>query len=158
MTQPRKEEVESFFFKAMMDGYAAQGSKKTKVVDMPGYKEIRFQDGEFLLVDRWCVNPLSPKSAGTTTIWIQEFPVWVMNYGGFYEESVIALLKHVLRNTYEAHQFIGGRGPILYEEGDLVYMNHPDHNEFAEFDGDEEIFDVKGTSFGYHKYWGMKLF
>lgn len=151
-------QIELFFFKAMVEGYATQSSRKTKVVDMPGYKEIRFQDGDYLLVDRWCVNPHSPKSAGATTIWFQNFPVWLMNYGGFYEESAVATLKRALSKTYEAHQFIGGRGPILYEEGELVYMNHPDHNDFTEFDGCEEVFDAEsGTSFGYHKYWGMSL-
>lgn len=60
--------VEEFFFKAMLQGYAA-GAQKTRVPDMPGYKEIRFQEGDFLLVDRYCVTPNSEKSAGTTTIW-----------------------------------------------------------------------------------------
>lgn len=149
-------QIESFFFKAMVEGWAI-GSKKIKIADMPGYKAIPFRNGDFYLLDCYCVTNNSPKSAGTTTIWFQDVPVWLMNYRGFYEESVIAFLKRALHKTYEAHQFIGGRGPILYEEDDLVYMNHPDHNDFADFDGDEEVFDADGTSFGYHKYWGMSL-
>lgn len=150
-------QIQSFFFKAMVEGWAI-GGQKIKIADMPGYKAIPFRDGDFYLLDCYCVTPNSPKSAGTTTIWFKDVPVWFMNYGGFYEESAISFLKRALHNTYEVHQFVGGRGPILYEEGNLVYMNHPDPNDFAEFEGCEEVFEAEsGTSLGYHKYWGMSL-
>jgi len=154
--------VQAFFFKAMVEGYAAQGSKKTKVADMPGYKEIRFQDGDFLLVDRWCVNRLTEKSVGTTTIWFENEPVWVMHYGGVYAESAVAMLKRALAKSYGSYSFVGGRGPRVYVEGTekmFAYVNHPRLNDFSKFEGREEIRAVEndGEQFGFHEYWGMSL-
>lgn len=151
--------VLAFFFKAMIEGYAA-GGQKIEIVGMPGYKAIPFCEGDFYLLDYYCVTPWSPKSAGTTTIWFQGIPVWTMSYGGAYEERAIAFLKRMLRMTYEAHQFIGGRGLRRYSDGSLFYMNNPQPNDFAEFRGREEIFSMKGegiVSLGFHEYWGMSL-
>lgn len=150
-------QIQSFFFKAMVEGYVA-GGQKIEIADMPGYKALPFRDGNLYLLDRYCVTPNSPKSAGTTTIWFKDVPVWVMNYGGFYEESAIAFLKRALRKTYEAGQFVGGRGPLVYVEGSLVYVNQPRLNDFAKFEGREEVFNAKGvTSLGFHEYWGISL-
>ena len=150
--------IQSFFFKAMVEGYAVDG-QKIKIANMPGYKAIPFRDGDFYMLDCYCVTPNSSKSAGTTTIWFQDAPVWFMSYGGFYEEGAIAFLKLVLRKTYEAQQFVGGRGPLVYTESSLLYVNYPHHNDFAKFDGREEVFNIESrTSFGFHEYWGISLF
>lgn len=150
-------QIQSFFFKAMVGGWAV-GGKKIKIADMPGYKAIPFRDGDFYLLDRYCVTPNSPKSAGTTTIWFQDVPVWLMNYGGFYEESVIKFLKRALRKTYETHQFVGGRGPLVHVKDLLVYVNQPRLNDFAKFEGREEVFNAEsGASLGFHEYWGFSL-
>lgn len=150
-------QIQSFFFKAMVGGWAV-GGQKIKIADMPGYKAIPFRDGDFYLLDRYCVTPNSPKSAGTTTIWFQGIPVWLMNYGGFYEESAIAFLKRTLCKTYEAHQFVGGRGPLVCIEGSLIYVNQPCLNDFAKFEGREQILDAEnGMSLGFHEYWGFSL-
>lgn len=150
-------QVQSFFFKAMVEGWATD-SQKIRIAEMPGYKAIPFRDGDFYLLDRYCVSPSSPKSAGTTTIWFQDVPVWLMNYGGYYEEQAIKFLKRALRQPYEAHQFVGGRGPLVHTEGSLVYVNQPRINDFTKFEGREEIFDTKNsTSLGFHEYWGMSL-
>lgn len=150
-------EVEQFFFKAMVEGYAA-GGQKIKIADMPNYKAIPFRDGDFYLLDRYCVTPHGPKSAGTTTIWFQDAPVWLMNYGGYYEERAIKFLKTALRKAYEARQFFGGRGPLVFSEGSLVYVNQPRFNDFLKFEGREEVFDLDTrSSLGWHEYWGMTL-
>lgn len=149
--------VQSFFFRAMVEGWAT-GGRKIKIAEMPGYKALPFREGDFSLLDCYCVTPNSPKSAGTTTIWFQDVPVWLMNYGGYYEEQAIKFLKRALRQAYEAHQFVGGRGPLVHTEGSLVYVNRPRLNDFAKFEGREEIFDAQsGTSLGFHEYWGMSL-
>ncbi|MDO8565172.1 MAG: DUF5680 domain-containing protein [bacterium] len=152
--------VEAFFFTAMQQGYAGGTGPKTKVLDMPGYKEIRYADGDFLLVDRWCVNPDSEKSAGTTTIWYQEKPVWLMGYGGVYPKVVIPFLKQALRFQYckDGH-FLGGRGPKLVTDrvAGQIYMNRPVQNDFDRFNGREEIVDMSTGAVGYHDYWGMSL-
>ncbi len=153
-------EVRSFFFMAMSEGWAAAGDKKIVIADMPGYKALSFRDGDFYLLDRYCVNPNTLKSAGTTTIWFQGIPVWVMNYGGFYEEEEIAFLKRALLWTYQRCIFVGCRGLNGYVEGlesSLLYVNHF-RGDFARFDGHEEIFRVKnGASLGFHEYEGMSM-
>ncbi|MEK7567545.1 MAG: DUF5680 domain-containing protein [Patescibacteria group bacterium] len=152
------EKVKEFFFTAMMQGWAVAGSKKIKIPDMPGYKAIAFREGDFYLLDRYCVTPNSLKSAGTTTIWFRNDPIWVMNYEGFYEERAIIPLKEALFFSYRTGQFVGGRGPKIYVDGNMIYVNQSRHNEFQEFDGIEEIFDgSKEESLGNHKYSGMSL-
>ena len=151
-------EIQSFFFKAMVSGWAS-GVEKIKIADMPMYKAMPFREGDFYLIDRYCVNKKSLKSAGTTTIWYRDVPVWVMNYGGFYEESVIAFLKNALFDAYSEQEFVGGRGPLSYSELEgLNYVNRPLLGDFAKFEGREEIFSASsGKSLGFHEYWGMSL-
>ena len=157
-TKAYMEDIERFFFKAMVNGWAS-GCEKIKIADMPAYKAISFRDGNFYLLDRYCVVSKSQKSAGTTTIWYRDEPVWVMNYGGFYEESAIVFLKRALLEAYKEREFVGGRGPIFYSENEgLNYVNRPLLEDFAKFEGREEVFNASsGKSLGFHEYWGMSL-
>ena len=151
--------VQAFFFKAMIEGWAVSG-QKINIPDLPGYKAVPFRDGDFYLLDCYCVTPHSSKSAGTTTIWFQGVPVWIMNYGGVYEERAIAFLKSMLRRAYENLLFVGGRGPYRCSDGSFFYMNNPCPNDFYKFRGREEIFIMEGgniISLGFHEYWGMSL-
>ncbi|OHB10718.1 MAG: hypothetical protein A3G05_00945 [Candidatus Zambryskibacteria bacterium RIFCSPLOWO2_12_FULL_45_14] len=158
--------VEAMFFTAMQAGYAVEGVSKAQVTDMPGHKEIRYEEKpDFLFVDRWCVNPDSEKSAGTTTIWYQSKPVWFMSYGGVYPQAYIPFLKLALRRQYcEDGHFNGGRGPatLVDQASGLIYMNRPKLNEFSQFRGREELFGIPrggcvAELAGYHEYWGMSL-
>ncbi len=153
-------QVQQFFFKAMLEGWTT-GGQEVEMPNMPGYTALPFQEGDLRLIDCYCVNPMSRKSAGTTTISLQGIPVWVMHYGGFYEEGAIVFLKQALLKVYQDHEFIGGRGPRLYVRGDLLYVNEPD-GDFTKFNGREEIFNIEDglknkTSLGFHEYWGMSL-
>ena len=151
------EKIQAFFFQAMVEGWATC-DQKIMIAEMPGYKAIPFRDGKLSLLDNYCVNPNSPYSAGTTTIWHQDLPVWLMNYGGWYDKRAIAFLKRALSQTYNAHQFVGGRGPLVYTEGNLIYVNHVRLNDFRKFEGHEEELDADiGESLGFHQYWGMSL-
>ncbi len=153
--------VEAMFFTAMQAGYAIEGTPKVQVIDMPGHKEIRYEDGpDLLLVDRWCVNPDSRKSAGTTTIWYQGTPVWFMSYGGYYTEAGARFLKEALRTQYCVEgRFEGGRGPKVCSDpvAMLLYVNKTESNEFERFRGREEVSHLQSGSLGYHDYWGMSL-
>lgn len=154
-------QTQEFFFKAMLEGWSA-GGPRIQIPDMPGYKAIPFHDGDFYLLDCYCVIPNSPKSVGATTIWFQDAPVWVMNYGGLYEEKVIPFLKTALLVAYKADQFFGGRGlhyfSMKFSAGSFTYVNNPRHNFFSKFEGREEIFNSEtGASLGWHEYWGMSL-
>jgi len=162
--------VRGVFIKAMRAGYAVEGVKKTKVANMPGYKEIRYEDGQWLLVDRWCVNPNTDRSAGTTTIWHDGWPVWFMSYGGHYPQSAIPFLKGALGHQYCCEGvFLGGRGPArclvsdlpLSDGPDLIYVNEC-QGDFEHFSGKEKILAPQPLAgevlVGYHEYWGMGLY
>lgn len=157
-----EKEIEQFFFKAMMEGWSTS-KKKIKILKMPGYKAIPYKDGDFYLLDFYCTTPNSDRSAGTTTIWYKNLPVWTMNYGGYYEEHVIDFLKLALLKTVEKQEFIGGRGPRKFAHRNfngLMYVNNPKIGSigFREFKGREEIYDfLNGDYYGFHEYWGMLL-
>ncbi len=143
-------QIQAFFFKAMMEGWISGGQEITNP-NMPGYKTLLFRDEDFFLHDCYCVNPNSTKSVGATTIFFQNAPVWVMNYGGFYEDGVITFLKSALRETYRISKFVGGRGPLAHLGDSLIY-------EFNKFEGREEVLDKESrTLLGFHEYWGMSL-
>lgn len=150
-------EVQEFFFKAMIQGWAC-GVEKINMPNMPGYKKIEFRDGNFYLADLYCVTPESDKSAGTTTIWVNGIPVWWMSFNGFYNEKAIAFLKEALLDVYSKHIFLGGRGPRGFKGSGMTYINNPWKNDFSDFEGKEEIL-VRGTrqSLGWHRYRGMSL-
>lgn len=153
-------EIQKFFFRAMLRGYVSPDAGKTVIPGMPGYKSVIIDEGEFRLVDAWCSNTFSQKSAGITTISWRNYPVWVMNYGGYYPEtsSIISLLKKALRMAYESNEFLGGRG-IRCAEKDFFYVNNPLLNSFSQFRGREEIRfgGENGEVVGFHEYWGMSL-
>ena len=140
------EKIESFFFEAMNQGYASSASK---IKDMPlmGTKSIRYQRDGMTLLDYWFGVPGSKASYGTTAIWISQEPelilkpVWVMHYGGWYEEWVIPFLKRALARNYQDNIFLGGRGPKMLEGEDhtVQYINQIEKNNFADFKGSEKI-------------------
>jgi len=153
------DQVKEFFFVAMMQGYVGNKSK-VKIASMPGFKEIDVIAGLWRCLDRYCVNSVSRKSAGTTTIWFENDPVWIMNYSGWYDESAIDFLKSALRSNYEKSIFVGGRGPTyFFESGSpFTYSNFGCIGmTFARFQGQEQINALNHGNLGYHNYWGMSL-
>lgn len=158
------------FFAAMRCGYAS-GEKAVPVSafsDLPGHKQYVYEDGYFRVVDRYCVSRAG-KSAGTTTIFYYDSPVWFMSYGGFYRKEEIPFLKRALTFSYRHNDFNGGRGPSTYrdepvepkqqEENPLVYINNMNCSGFESFAGHEEIHAASSPSkiLGLHDYWGMAL-
>src|SRR3989344_1077876 len=150
--------VREFFCEGMAKGWAS-GAKATEMPGLgPGFKGFIAESGGFRLVDAYCVNEESGKSAGSTTIWFRDLPVWVMGYGGWYSGEVGDFLKSALSDTYSRNVFMGGRGPVrmisdLYEYHNKVIMGN-----FIRFSGEERIYTGGGSGcLGYHDYWGMAL-
>ena len=125
---------------------------------MPGYKAIPFRDGKFYLLDLYSKTKDSAKSTGTTTIWHDDNPIWIMHYGGFYKEEAIGFLQRALAEAYITNRFIGGRGPSLFEDDQFRYENTSVTNDFSRFRGREDVLKKQSSEvMGYHEYWGMSL-
>lgn len=150
-------EVERVFFMAMRDGWV-KGAEQTTLLDMPGYRAIPFAYREWYVLDRYCVNATTGKSAGETTIWRVHVPVWAMHYSGWYDKGAMPFLRRALLAAYDAGEFHGGRGPFTFEERPLVYVNNQIANDFSYFKGREQILHVtEEKMLGYHEYSGMSL-
>ena len=152
-------EARALFFRGMAAGWVV-GAQETAVPDMPGYREITYQEvgSDYRLTDRFCVIPGSSRSEGATRIWKGDVPLWVMTYAGFYEQSVLGFLMRVLHRTYTDQNFFGGRGPHTALEGRLLYINIPVGKGFESFSGREEVVDtIQGGVKGIHDYKGMAL-
>jgi len=151
--------IKEVFFEAMMDGYAGGLKRSAKYVSHDGYKTIEFFSGIHGVVDRYCVTPHSDFSAGTTTIFCLNAPVWWMTYSGCYLPSVIPFLKKALRQAYEKSDFFGGRGPRFFSDGELTYSNFVEQSStFERFSGEEQIINQHtGVLLGWHKYSGISF-
>lgn len=158
--------TEQFFFDAMVRGWVAKAENKF-IPELPGVKAIpyRFEGTgdikDFYLLDWYVATKESDVSAGSTMIWSKDKPIWVMHYGGSYQERAIDFLKAVLARAYERREFFGGRGQpfCMMPEWGMVYINRiVPNSKFTSFEGREEIFDYcTRESLGWHKYWGIAL-
>lgn len=162
-------QIESFFFEAMKSGWAQPVPKIPLPEPFSGGKAIPYRreinDGLYLL-DYYFVAPDSKSSYGTTVIWIEQRPAWVMHYGGWYEKGVISFLKRALARNYNEDRFMGGRGPegLEGEDHTLQYLNRVEQNDFSNFRGHEWIEATSphsgfapGTKLGEHHYFGGVL-
>lgn len=152
--------AKEFFFTAMLVGYVS-GNKKFIRKTNDGHIVIEVIKGKFKLVDSYFKNPHSIFSSGTTTIYYDGVPVWIMHYGGWYIKEVIPFLKMNMETCYRAKIFHGGRGILNYKGEGYIYKNNvydEEHTSFEEFSGREEI-TKEGTKqlLGCHNYFGRKL-
>jgi hypothetical protein len=149
--------IEHAFFEAMANGYA-QNVQKTVIAELPGSKVIPFELGDYKVVDFYFTTPHSDKSVGQTVIWHQDVPVWTMHYGGRYAKSAIPFLKECLHRAYvQERRFYGGRGPYFVRGDRFTYVNQVQQSSFADFEGDEQVFDLSEQALGHHWYRGMSL-
>ncbi len=166
-----------FFFEAATETYAS--GKKAELLGggakMFRYGELGVECGpngrnavEYR--DTYVVN--GEWSGGQTLIYVDEVPVWMMQYQGWCkgdDKEVLPFLKKVLFITYMAKDFNGGRGPNFFQdhrENGLAYENlpyHPDNESalknFIYFRGHERIWRKPeiGTEIFWHRYQGMLL-
>lgn len=142
------------FFEAMLQGWVGDG-RAVAIREMPGYMEHVFSKGDYLVVDQY--GSIGEKSTGTTTILVDDEPIWFMSYMGYCQKEVLPFLKRVLKRTYEKGEFIGGRGPFSAMFGGLVYTNKIlEGSSFDHFEGQESICDQKGLR-GCYNYCGTKI-
>lgn len=151
--------LEAFYLLASSKAWAGGNIEKTSISHLPGAKVLVFEEGPFRYVDMYYAK--NNQSFGQTVIWvfargIEWMPAWGMLYGGGYPERVISFLKTALLKSYEEKQFIGGRGLLSFREGNLLYLNHPEKNEFQDFHGWEEVIE-NGVQLGFHWYRGLLL-
>ncbi|MEK7552098.1 MAG: DUF5680 domain-containing protein [Patescibacteria group bacterium] len=156
MQQSTLESVQEFFFDGMLAGWCGTGSPKGDIAELPGSRKFTFISGEFQMVDCFMVNSHSNKSSGMTIIFYRDQPVWMMHYGGWYDEKAIPFLKTCLQKAYKKRQFLGGRGPMLARGRGLFYQNQPRSSGFDDFSGEEWI-SGPTRFFGRHWYHGMSL-
>jgi len=157
---PFIDNIRQFFFKAMIEGWAA-GSEKVAIPQLPCYKAIEHKEGYFHLIDCWCKNPGTNGSSGFTTIYWKDNPVWTMQYGGLYlpGENVMDFLKNTILQAYKEKRFYGGRGPQSRCNAGLIYINTISRNNFDQFSGREAIYNTRtGQCYGHHEYSGMAFF
>lgn len=155
-TEAFQSEMQRMFFEAMLVGYAGT-PKKTQIVELPGSKHIVFEKGHWLVTDTYLVTPVSDRSFGTTVIYHDRIPVWMMQYLGWYDEGATPCLKAALYAAYGTWEFVGGRGFKRFEHGNYRYTNRA-KGTMRDFSGDEEIRDANDKLCGYHSYRGGVLF
>lgn len=157
-------EVETAFFEAMVEGWAAGAEPKSTPWD---HSIVFMGNVRFWVRDSWITDPNGIGDCGRIVIWLKgsslfsSKPVWVMQYGGYYDEAVISFLKAALMESYSSGLFYGGRGPYEFSDDQrwpgLKYRNIVERNSFGGFWGWEQIECGSGISAGHHHYHGGKL-
>lgn len=156
------DEIEEFFFEGMVDGWVS-GREPEDVPDMPGYKQYCHKRGNLSLIDRFGTTPFGHQSGGFTVIWMTvneiTFPVWQMNFWGWYLPQATDIVKAALHSHYSGRIFLGGRGPELYSMDDLDYSNAcAGGSSFTIFHGLEKVWHRNsGMIMGEHFYGGRAL-
>jgi len=159
---PNLNEIREVFQRAMQSGWGTNPEKST-IVDLPGSKMILYQEDWYRVVDCWFTNPFGDHSWGFIMIWERTGevwnPVWVMQFGGWYVERAIPVVKSALTDLLKNRQFYGGRGAPAYTMNGMRYRNLVRENHFHRFRGREEVTDIgTGELLGFHEYSGMVLF
>lgn len=152
--------LERFYLLASSRTWAG-GSKGDSILQLPGAKALHFGEGSLRYTDMYYISSETDQSFGQTVIWVLDkrtvwLPVWGMQYGGHYPKRVIDFLKTALQECYISKEFVGGRGPLEFRQGNLAYLNHPEKNEFKDFYGYEEVIE-DGVQLGFHWYRGQSL-
>lgn len=154
--------IKAFFLEAMQYGWVNPDTHAEPVEGMPGYKGYEYRKGNLYLRDVFTVNWETGKSAGCTTIFQDDEPVWIMFYGGMYPKEVIEFVKQALSFAYRDQIFCGGRGEKCFtlDGSPYRYLNirHKEKIGFSDFSGEEAVFtNFPDGKIGYHEYRGKCL-
>lgn len=152
--------AQRMFFDAMRMGYVNDDAKaKATIACLPGSHRIVHVDGPWMVIDVYHTTSLSDRSYGTTHLSYEGTPVWMMHYEGEYPKGAIPTLKRALAKNYLDGVWHGGRGPAVFDDGDLSYENNvKDGSIFAgKSSGEEFIVRRKGGLVGFHSYSSLYL-
>jgi hypothetical protein len=135
--KPTIASVQAFFSKAMSRGWVA--SAYTISGFLPGWKMYSYQEGLLKLIDTWYTTPGTNKSTGMTMISYGDNLLWIMHYGGTYQDEAMPVVMAALISSYESNQFFGGRGPLFFEHKGISYYNNPERSLFEYSVGTEYV-------------------
>ena len=132
------EALAAFLVRAKTQGYASGDERRVGALG-DGGREVAFKEGEYAYRDRWYGEQ---RFSGQEIVWRLGTAVWSMNFFGATSSdepippSFTKFHKSALRLVSVESPF---RGPALYREGDLVYVNDCS-GSIREFAGVERIF------------------
>ena len=153
MSRTDYKRIRGFFLRAMalaVKGEMVNALSKTEPL-IPGFRSFEYREENLRLVDSYFPGALM---SGMTIIWEDDKPVWMMTYGGYYPDEIVPFLLRALAKEYEEPWFNGGRGPSIFIEDNLVYLNKVQGgNEFGGTSGCEEIIDSRNKAImGWNSY------
>ncbi|MFC1656739.1 hypothetical protein ACFL14_02160 [Patescibacteria group bacterium] len=161
---PTSEELMEVFFEGNLLGWPTGKTPEQTSPALPGWKIIPVPVGNFIFYDRYTVGA-NRKSFGFMEIRDRKDPInllyWRMEFGGWYSEDAIKVVKAALLEAYATKRFFGGRGiPFYIPAGDIMYENRIDNGgDFSKFSGREEVVDRQALeSKGFHCYRGGLMF
>ena len=127
-------EIIEFLCTAKKNTYASKSKKETVSSRMNSH-DLSFESGKFTYLDTYLGGE---RFSGEEAVWVEEKPVWSMNYSGRVLEETFSgeFLQEVLSLVPEEYPF---RGPILHRNGDYTYHCSV-KGDFTWFQGNEEIF------------------
>lgn len=127
------ESIIDFLCRAKKATYAAHGAEISP--SRPGSHDLQYIENNLKYIDTYLGGE---KFAGEEALWIEDKPIWAMNYAG----RVLAegfsgnFLKECLMLVPKEYPF---RGPLVHRNGELTY-HCVVSGEFEWFNGYEEIF------------------
>jgi hypothetical protein len=152
------EEAEEHFFAAMNEGFVSRETKQG-ILEMPGSNLYEYRRGLWRVLDTYITTPYNGRSGGSTFIWYDSVPVWMMQYLGEYSQAAIPCLLVALAANYKKRIFHGGRGPAMFKD-DAGYTYHNDvlENDFERrVSGKEFIYGPDLSESGWHQYQALWL-
>ncbi len=135
-------------------------SRRHSLSTQNGHQAQTFEYGCYRVVT---TQTYGNQSARTSTGRVEIFqtasePIWSMEYRGECTQTFARFLNEALAETTRLKQFLGGRGPVEFKAGDLIYRNAVTKIGPKEpnFTGREEIY-CKNDLVAWHDYWGKNL-
>ena len=147
----KTDQIPRIFFAAMRSRYAEAAPR---TVAKPG-PEILFEADHFKVL---CyLAEIGSYRFERFIVLYDGVPVWTMSCQGLYMENAVPFLRRALLKAYNRREFIGGRGPRIDTDGELVYENTVEESSWRRFRGRDEIFDGNNQNIGWCEYQGEVL-